>query len=159
MLTKRECLKIFKTHLPKTAKITVVTSEQFVAQALAHPFIQTQIRVGIYSAENIHTDFLSCAVTYSTQNRMDFCYEQFLLQAEGVDDATARAYLTHVALHEAHHFHTRCAPIGVSNQAQAELKCIQDVARNFPEVTSAAALFEAASPVFQRVYSRMRDIA
>jgi hypothetical protein len=145
MLTKRECVKIFKDHLPKDAQIKVVKSRDFVAQALAHRFIQTQIHVGIYSEENIHTDFLSCAVTYTSMNRMDFCYEQFLLQAEGVDDATARAYLTHVALHEAHHFHTRCAPVSVSDHAHAELKCIEDVARAFPEVTSAAKAFEVAS--------------
>lgn len=159
MLSRRECVKIFEKYLPRTAKLRVVSSEDFIAQALGHPFIRTQIHVGIYTEENIHQDFLSCAVTYSTLNRMDFCYEQFALQAQGVDDDVARAYLTHVALHEAHHFHTRCTPVGVQAQAQAELKCIQDVARDFPEVTSAAQAFEAASPVFQRVYARMQDIA
>lgn len=159
MLSQHECLAIFEQYIPNTAKIRVVPSKDFIAQALEHPFVRTQIRVGIYTEEDFHQDFLSCAVTYSTLNRMDFCYEQFCLQAEGVDDETSRAYLTHVALHEAHHFHTRCVPIGPMDQAEAERKCIEDVARDFPEVTSAAAAFEAASPVFRRVYARMKDIA
>lgn len=159
MLTKRECLKIFRQYVPMNVRINVVSSADFIRQAKGHPFIQTQISAGIYTEENFHQDFLSCAVAFSTLNQMDFCYEQFSIQAEGVDDATARAYLTHVALHEAHHFHARCAPVTASDHAHSELQCIQDVARDFPEVTSAAQAFEAASPVFQRVYARMRELA
>jgi len=159
MISQKECVRIFKQHLPKGTKVHVVSRESFVQQALNHFFIREQIRLGFYSEENIYTDFASCAVSYGTMNRMDFCYEMLCLQAEGIDDDLVRAFVAYVALHEAHHFHAQHRPRTVLEQAQAEEECINDVDRSFPDLAAKARKFEAESPVFRRLMSRVQALA
>jgi len=159
MISQKDCVRIFKQHLPKGIKIVVVSKDSFVGQALNHFFIRKQIELGIYTEENIHTDFGSCAVSYGTKKRMDFCYEMLCLQAEGIDDDLVRAFVTYVALHEAHHFTAQHRPLTVLEQARAEEECINDVDQTFPDLAAKAREFEAKSPVYQRLLARVRAIA
>jgi hypothetical protein len=159
VISQKECVRIFKKHLPKGTKVNIVSRESFVQQALNHFFIQRQIELGIYDIANIHNDFVSCAVSYSEFNQMDFCYDMLCLQADGLDDTLVRAFVTYVALHEAHHLRAHHLPRTIHEQAQAEEECIAEVDRSFPDLAEKAHEFEAKSPVFQRVMQRVQALA
>lgn len=158
MLNKVEVLDLFRQYIPDTIDIVWVDPDTYIDRALEHPFIQAQISVGVYDEENIYEDFLSPACSFSQFNRLELCYELMASHGDGVDDRLTRAYLTIMALHEAHHFHTKRVPSGVEEHGHSELECIAVTAANHPEMEALSQEFENASPVFQRVYARIAHL-
>lgn len=158
MLSSDEVLEIFKIHMPENVHIRMVTKEEYIQCALGNPFIQKQIQVGIYDFANIWTDFLSGACAYPGMDLVEVCYDILHDHMEGVDDVTlCHAYITMMALHEAHHFHADESPQGWEEHTVSETACIQAVSSEHPDLSSEVERFEAASAVFQRVYERMRS--
>lgn len=158
MLNKSEVHDLFRQHVPDDVKIVWMDLETYVVRAIEHPFIQAQIELGIYNDINIFTDFLSPACSYSQSGRLEICYDLLVAHAEGVDETLTRAYLTMMALHEAHHFHVNEVPSGAEAHGHSELECIAETAAENPEIEALSQEFENVSPVFQRVYARIADI-
>lgn len=156
MLTQPEIQEIFQQHVPDAVGIRFVSQHEFILKALENPYILEQIRIGIYDFENIWTDFLSAACSYPQRNVLEICYDLIVSHSEGVADELTHAYVTMMAAHEAHHFHVNHVPDDVSGLAQAEVDCLRETMQAHPELSMQVEQFEAASPVFQRVYDRMR---
>lgn len=158
MLSKSEVHSLFREHVPDEVLIVWVDPETYINRAMQHPFIQAQMDIGIYNEENIFTDFLSPACSYTQAGRLELCYDLLAASAEGVDEELTRAYLTMMALHEAHHFHVNAQPQNAQAHGHSELECIAATAASNPEVEALSQEFENVSPVFQRVYARIADI-
>jgi hypothetical protein len=64
------------------------------------------------------------------------------------------------AAHEAHHFHAHNdgASLNVLKQAHKEKECNAHVASLFPGLKTRLEEFERESPVYRRVYARLRAI-
>lgn len=151
MLSEREVWEIFKRELPGVDVVNVPRMS-YVEASMKHVFIQQQIRLGIYNEDNIYTEFLSYARSYVPLNRVEYCYELLQLHAWSVPDAIVRAYVAHVAHHEAEHFRTTNRPGTWQEHALAELECTHSTDN------SAEDAFSKASPVVQRVYARIAKI-
>lgn len=154
--SKTEVQDIFEFFMPDAVQTRFVSREEFIQSALGNPYIIHQINLGIYTVENIWTDFLSAACSYSSLGYVEVCYDLIVAHSEGVDDDLTRAYVTLMAAHEAHHFHVNHVPDSVQEHAQAEVDCLHETMRAHPELSMQVEQFEAASPVYQRVYDRMR---
>jgi hypothetical protein len=158
MLSVPEVESIFRDYVPEDVHIEFVDRVTFIRSALNNTFVQMQIEVGIYDEKNIYTDFLSPACAYSARKRLELCYDLMVDQAAGVDDSLTTAYLTAMALHEAHHFHVNHAPSGPEEQALAELECIAETKAKDPALEARAQEFERNSAVYKRVYERIAEI-
>lgn len=158
MLSQPEVESIFRDHLPVDVEIEFVDRAAFIRTAMEHSFIQKQIEVGIYDERNIYTDFLSPACSYSQFKRLELCYDLMVDHAVGVSDDLTTAYLTAMAMHEAHHFHTDHVPGDAEAHALAELECIAETKRKDPALEARAQEFERMSPVYKRVYERIAEI-
>lgn len=158
MLSQSEVERIFRDHLPDDVAIEWIDRAAFIRTAMEHSFIKQQIAVGIYNERNIYTDFLSPACSYSQFKRLELCYDLMVDHAEGVTDDLTTAYLTAMALHEAHHFHTDHVPGNAEEHALAELACIAETKAKDPALEARAQEFERMSPVYKRVYERIAEL-
>lgn len=154
-ITRDEIREMFEGLMPG-ATVIVVDHDEYILDAMRHPFIQDQIRAGIYSEENIGEEFLSVAKTFADQRVVEV--DTYLIEShmKGVDLVSAFGYVASVALHEYHHMiHHGGAPVSTLEQMQREVECDEFLYRNYAEVMQAAANAEAQSATIQRVYSRM----
>lgn len=158
LLTKADVYVAFITYLPAKVDIVFVDLDDYIQKALLNPFIQRQIGVGIYDHDNIKTDFLSAAVAYPQQSRLEISLDLINAHAEGVDLDLVEAYLHNMAVHEAHHFHESNAPGTAIEHAHNELECIEAVRQKYPDLDAKSQQFEAVSPVYQRVYARIKAL-
>lgn len=158
MLSQEAVETIFRTHVPDHVSIEFIDRVTFIRTALDHSFIRQQIEVGVYTEQSIYRDFLSPACSYSQFNRLELCYDLMVDHAEGVDDDLTEAYITAMAMHEAHHFHTNHVPTSADEHALAELECIAVTKAKDPALEAKAQQFERQSPVYKRVYERIAEI-
>ena len=159
MLSQSEVYEIFAKHVPDHVDVLMVPVDDYIGRALEHSFIQRQIDVGIYTEENIFTDFLSPACSYRQFDRLEVCYDLIAAHAEGVSDELTVSYLTNMAVHEAHHFHEdHPIPVGATQHALVELACIELTAAQDPALNAKVQQFEQESPVYRRVYERIAVI-
>lgn len=155
MLSQAEVLNIFRTYIPEGIEVVFIDRAEFIRSALFNPFIQKQIEVGVYTEKNIYKDFLGPACAFSQSKRLELCYDLMADHAEGVDDELTIAYLTAMALHEAHHFHIDHMPGSAEEHALSELECIAATKQKDPALEARAQEFERNSPVYSRVYERI----
>lgn len=158
-ITRDEIREMFEGLMPN-ATVVEVDHDQYIANAKAHPFIRQQIRAGIYTEENIGEEFLSVAVTFADDRRVEI--DTYLIEShmKGVDPAAAFGYVSSVALHEYHHMiHHGGPPVSAVEQMQREMECDEFLNKNYAEVMELAAKAEAQSTTIQRVYSRMAALA
>ena len=158
-LSQSEIVHLFSITLPPDVTINIVPLKEYIGNALNHPFIQHQIRLGVYTKESIWGDFLSPSASFMRPRIVEVCYDLLGLLAVGVEDgALIKGYIQNLALHEAHHFEINDDPITWQEHAENELECIQATAVANPAVTVKADKFEQASLAFQRVSARIQAI-
>lgn len=158
MLSQSETESIFRDFIPEDVQIEFVPLDKFIESALDNTFIQMQVAAGIYTEENIYTDFLSPACAYSQFRRLELCFPLMVGLADGVDDTLTTAFLTNMAMHEAHHFETNHIPTSGHEHALSELECIAATADKDPVLQAKASQFENESPIFQKVFARIADL-
>lgn len=159
MLSQDEVGSIFHDHLPIDVDVVFVERAAYIRSALEHSFIRKQIEVGIYTEKNIYDDFLSAACSYKGRKEVEVCYDLLVAHAEGVDDDLTTAYVTAMALHEAHHFHEdHPVPQTADEHALTELACIAATKENDPALEAKAQEFERKSAVYKRVYERIAEL-
>lgn len=159
MLSCEEIVEIFRTHVPEEIDIQVASRKEFISSALNNIYVQRQIEVGIYTDESIWTDFLSPVCSYSKLNRMVICYDLLVDHCEGVQDTDLiQAYITMMALHEAHHFHVNDMPHDFKSHIEAEMECVRKTTETNMDLSDMVERFENQSVVYQRVYNRLRPM-
>jgi hypothetical protein len=148
-------LEAFRDLMPG-ATVVEVDHDVYIADVQQHPFIQEQMRAGIYSAENIGEDFLSVARTFADERVIEVDALLIEQHMKGVDRVEAFGYVSSIALHEYHHMLHHGGPaVSVEEQVQREVECNNFLSTNYPEIVQAAESAEAQSATIQRVYSRM----
>lgn len=156
MLSKAAIEHIFREYLPEDVKVMFVNRVEYIRRALDHPFILSQIQIGIYTEESIYTDFLSPACAYTGRRELEVCAELLEDHADGVPDDLTEAYIRAMAMHEAHHFHEEHEkPSTAEQHALTELACIKATKEKNPALEALAQEFERTSPVYVRVYARI----
>jgi hypothetical protein len=158
MLSQVEVESIFRDYIAEEVKIEFVDRVTFIRSALDNPFIKMQIQVGIYDEKNIYADFLGPACAYVGQRRLELCYDLMVDHAAGVADDLTTAYITAMAMHEAHHFETDHVPTDAEGHALSELECIAATKAKDPALEARAQEFERKSSVYKRVYERIAEI-
>lgn len=142
------------------AVVIEVDHDEYIADALLHPFIQAQVEAGIYSAQNIGTEFLSVAKTFADQKVCEVDTALIESHMQGVDLVAAFGYVASVALHEYHHMIYHGGPqVSHAEQMAREVECAEYLNKTHPEVMKQAASAEMQSQTIQRVYRRMADLA
>lgn len=156
MITKEEVVEIFRAQLPEETKIRVVPRSQHVETLRHHDYIREQIDLGIYTEEGLEDDLLSAVSSYVLLGRMDICYDLLVTYAEGVPDDVFLGYLLAVATHEGYHF--RAGPTyTLEAHIEQEREANDHVQEAAPHLWELHQKFEALSPVYQRVYERMKS--
>lgn len=160
-ITQRQVREIFEVYLPDVVAIEFLGRDKFVRDSLQSPFIQEQIRIGIYSEENIFTDLLSVAKAYSLLRKVEICMDLIRDNVEFLDEELTLAFLHWTAAHEAHHFEdAHMLPAGdPRTQALHEKACNDLVAERYPDLEALMTEVEMTSPVYQRVYQRIEAIS
>lgn len=154
-ITRDEIREMFEGLMPGVL-VVEVDHDEYIDYAKQHPFIQQQIRAGIYTEESIGEEFLSVAVSFADQRRVEI--DTYLIEShmKGVDPVAAFGYVSSVALHEYHHvIHHGGPPVSAVEQMQREVECDEFLHKNYPEVMALAAKAEEQSKTIQHVYSRM----
>lgn len=146
---------IFAEHLPDGVTVLNLDAREFTNQALAHPYIQLQVRMGVYSPSNIVHDFLSIARAHTESMLVVICMDLIHSILDGIPDDIAEQYLMHVAVHEAHHFHEHHEPVSALEHSESELQCVRVIEARYPNLTDAVRYVETNSPVYRRVYHRL----
>lgn len=157
MISKEEVIAIFQAQLPEDVQVRVIPKYQHVETLRHHDYIREQIDIGIYTEDDLEADLLSAVSSYVMLGRMDICYELLVEYAEGVPDDVTLGYLLAVATHEGYHFsagptYTMEAHIEQERDANNH---VQQVA---PHLWELHQRFEELSPVYRRVYARMRNL-
>lgn len=158
MISQIEVEEILREHL-SDVRITFIRRRMYVDMSLSNSFIKAQVDAGIYDLDNIYDDFLSAMRSFPALGELDVCYDLIQSYSEDVDDALTRKWLKMVAVHEAHHFAEAANPLTAGAHVVNEMACIQTTRDANPELAKLADEFEAASPVFQRVYKRIAQRA
>lgn len=158
MLSQTQVESIFREWIPADVTIVFAGRAEFIRSALDNPFIKMQIEIGIYDESNIYTDFLSPACAYTMTKRLVLCYDLMVDHAVDVPDDLTVAYLTTMAIHEAHHFEEDCRPGSAEQHAASESACIAATQTKDPALAARTEEFEALSAVYQRVYERITEI-
>lgn len=133
--------------------------EHYIKEALEHPFIAFQVRLGIYDPDTIHDEFLSVAKSFP-QDRLILVDSHLVAQhMQNVDIEHATAYCASIALHEYHHIQHHQTPAdNPVLQALREVECNQWLADHHPSVVAGAEKAEEISETIQRVYRRIEAI-
>lgn len=145
-----------ETLADKDVTVTAVDHDAYIERSIRHPFIQMQIRMGIYDPATIADEFLSVACTFAEERTIEVDTVLLSKQMEGVDVDLAHAYVQNIALHEYHHIENHgVRAVTEREQLDREKECNAYLSKHYPEVQRKTALAEAASPLIQKVYRRM----
>jgi hypothetical protein len=150
-------LEVFEEVMPM-ATISDLPLVRYVDNAKKNPFIELQVRMGIYNDENIYEDFLSPAVAHAGENRVIYSSELMQNLMYGVPDRLASIWVLSVASHEASHLTQ-----GHVSTTWEESLAIESQMHDHDGIDKAiavlAALAETESAVFQRVYARIESLS
>lgn len=159
-LTRELIYEVVRQYMPQDVNVVMVTHTYFMAQAKRSPWIQTQVRLGIYNAENIDEEFLSPMCAYVPQRTLDVDYELIINHMEDVDTIYAIGYVAEMALHERHHFEEHHEetndPIA---QSKREHDCNEQVVENHPIVHYLSEAASKDSATISRVIARMESLS
>lgn len=159
-LTEDRVIELFKEYVPDDVEIVFEDHAKYIINALVNPTVQLQMRLGIYDEVNIWEDFLGFARAHTEQNRIVIDMALVHSQSDGLSGELAEVLIRHAAAHEAHHFeHGHFGVAGsVQQQLHRETECEDLIASRYPELEARKREVEAASPVYQRVYERVKNI-
>lgn len=160
MISEDLVADIFRQYIPEQVHLVFVNRDKFITDSLGNDFIREQIRVGIYSEDNIWDDFLCAAKAYSLLCRVEVCIELIEQLTEGLDDELTGAFIHWTAAHEAHHFEDSHMIPSADPRAQArhEQDCNALVSARYPELEARMTQVEENSSVYKRVYARIENI-
>lgn len=160
-LTPERVTDLFMEYLPAGVDVVFENPDTYVASAMSNPFVQYQIKLGIYDETNIWTEFLGVAKSIVVLDQVIVCLQLINGQVEGLPGDLAEAYVRHVAAHEAHHFeHNHAITTGNNLIAQAhrENECNQLIAERYPQLEQLRSQVDKQSVIISRVYKRIRDL-
>lgn len=157
VISKDEVRAIFAANLPDDVTIKMVPRLQHVETLRHHDYIREQIRIGIYDEGNLENDLLSAVSSYVMMRRIEICYDLLADYMKDVPDDVTLGYLLAVALHEGYHF--KAGPTySLDDHIEQEREANEHVRTIAPTLWEHHQRFEELSPVFRRVYARMRKL-
>lgn len=157
--TEERLIELFMEYLPVDVKISFQDARSYVIDALGNPFVQLQVRVGIYDLGNVWTEFMGAAKSCVLLNEVVICPELLDNHLEGMTPELAEAYVRCIAAHEAHHFeHQHIYTTDMVEQAHREKDCNMLIAKRYPHLDKMREQAEAQSVVIQRVQQRVAQL-
>lgn len=159
-LSKQRVTELFMEYLPADVSVSFEEPREYVTGALLNPFVQLQVRIGIYDEWNIWQEFLGVAKSIVILKQVVVCLPLLHNLLEGLDSELVEGYVRYVAAHEAHHFEHGHGFASDDPRAQAhrERECNDLIQERYPELEVLKDRAENESIIIQRVYSRIRSI-
>lgn len=151
-----EIREILVEHLPEGTRVVSVPLSEFMDESREHPYIQAQIKLGVYEEETLEEDFLSGVRSLSLVGLVEYCPDILANHMEGVPRRLCEAYIKGLAIHEAFHLQAPI-PLTADEVAQSEVDAANAVKKR-KKLHKKVEEFEAQSPPYQRVYERLRKL-